>query len=924
MSDACSLDFKKSIRKTSAKIKTMLGGDNDLVIDRVLSDMEQNLEKAIELHTYYNNHDSPEMVAKIERVVTQHIDDAVVTYHALKTGGDNIAKALEGSDNLDDLKIAFQIRSQEIANTKDRATKDFQANVVDKEVDSRILKSQKLDPRQAKQAKKMFFQIAHKGDSVAIKYLTDKGFTEADALSMIFSAKKDGHISAKAHEAKFKRLGLDDKDVIELNVIAETHKEIEKIMQTKFMAKKPGYAWRKRYAFPVKFDADSAKAMGKEKFHTNLYDPKSGKFIINIDKYSAIKKRLEAADDPVAMRTEIEKEFSERIYKDVGETKYDDSLMSKNASNSSLFQSRDLDLIDDAAEIHFYNTFKSKSDGIFRENLTHLQNQNTQIELRAILGADRKGYMSELRASAERHFQGLNKDAAFFKDFDKTVKSIEHDYNSVLGSSNPLSDTMDDLYVGAHSWLRAVQTTFSTLRNIGIDNTFHAARMHNNIGRNGGFVRDVAGGLNRVATLAGVMMRLGYTTKKMKKIMELMDHNLIEGQIGQHVAWSKVYAPDGGMFAPTSKGNMFTSMFRRAGDASARGVSMMTLADATYKAARSMEFINVAKKWMYVTDTMEAKLLMKEYGMDVPTFMEIRDLGKKLDFDDIDIPNFRKYLEDVSDADMAKFLKKGETSQIAKDRLTRQMWDIFTQMHDDTATRVTQRTGFSLHTGESAMAKATIGMQLKYAGMTLNQQQALLRELKRVSGETNLNTGWKNLAPVNPMRYLNVLKTARGASFALGAIATMQMGGYMRDAMKSLVQGQVPQDPFDKDVLIKAMENSSPLGLYQTLYQGLKYGDSPLEFPVASQVKSVKRLGEAVIEGDNKKAAIAGISMLPDFIPMSRLFINNGSDMSNALKKEYGGIEGHRQVRRRKKFADEKFGKITDNEVFQKFFGNGE
>ena len=924
MSDACSLDFKKAIRKSASKVKKMLGGDNDPIIDKVLDDMKQKLEKAIDLHTYYNSHDSPEMVAKIERLVMQHIDDATVTYHALKTGGENMAKTLEGSDNLDDLKIAFQVRAQEIANTKDRAIKEFHSDVVDKEVDSRILKSQKLSPKQAKRAKKMFYKIAEKGDSVAIKYLTDKGFTEKDALAMLFSAKKDGHISAKAHEAKFKRLGLEDKDVIELNVIAETHKEIEKTMQTKFAARKPGYAWRKRYAFPVKFDADSAKAMGPESFHTNLYHPKTGKYIINIDKYDAVKKRIEKAEDPVAERAKIEQEFSKKIYKDVGETKYDDSLTSKNASNSSLFQSRDLDLVDDAAEIHFYNTFKSKSDGIFRENLTHLQNQNTQLELRSLLGADRRGYMSELKSVAEKHFRGLNKSPEFFNDLGKTLDALESDYISVLGSSNPFTDTMDDLYIGSHSWLRAVQTTFSTARNVGIDNTFHAARMHNNIGRKGGFVRDVAGGLNRVATLMGVMLRLGYTTKKMQRIMELMDHNLIEGQIGQHVAWSKVHAPDGGMFAPTTKGNMFSSMFRRAGDASARGVSMMTLADATYKAARAIEFIQVAKKWMYVTDTNEARLLMKEYGMDVPTFMEIRDLGKKLDYKGIDVPNFRKYLDEVSDEAMAKFLKKGETSQIAKDRLTRQMWDIFTQMHDDTATRVTQRTGVSLHTGDTASAKAVLGMQLKYAGMTLNQQQALLRELKRVAGEESLNTGWKNIAPVNPMRYLNVLKTARGASFAAGAMSTMYMGGYMREAIKSLLQGQVPQDPFDKDVIIKSMENSSPLGLYQTLYQGLKYGDSPLEFPIAQQVKSAKRFGEAVIEGDKKKAAIAGISMLPDVIPMSRLFINNGSDMSNALKKEYGGLEGHRQIRRRKKYADEKFGKITDNEIFQKFFGNGE
>ena len=907
MSDNCATSFKSVVDIANKHIKKLLGDRGDPLVGKILNEMSSKLEKDIDMFTHYSKHDSPEMLDKVKRMVQQHIDDALTSYAAIKDVQSTVTKQMKGSSTIDDVKSSFQALLEKISRRAQKSDQAFD-NIVDQQIEKTIVKAPTADVRQIKTSLQLFKSLYSKGDIALEKHLKKRGFSPDEIEDILLKAKKDGHIADSELLNKLP----------ELNLVVKTVAETEKVIQEHLAKVKPGYLWRKGHAFSLDFDGHIVTAMKPAKFLNSLYT-KNGEFIFKLDKFPRLKKQLtDALPEDIK---QIEKEFGERLYKDLSDTKAGDTLRSKNRSNTSMFNSRDLEFSSIEAELAFYKTFKTKRGGLFRGALDHNKQQLKQLELRNHLGSDRQTWLSQAKSSYIEHFRGLNKDAKFFETFDKKWGDIERDFNAVMGSSDPMTQASGELYLAAQMAIRAVQTPFSGLRNILNDNTVVPAMVAQTYGISSGKVNGpIVGAVERFITLIGAVGRNLVYREPMKKMNKLMNDSLIASELTQHGAWMKVFSPTGSVFHDYKTQKGFSSAIKQMAEYAASTVSKLTLADATFTAARQKEFLNASRMFDLADDTFEFRRALQDYGMDIDMFKALRGAGEFIDHNGLKIPQFRTFLDGADESVLKKFAIAGETIDRTKSRLSDKMYDIFVQLHDDLAVRTTQRTGMSVHVGsESEFTKMTFGFLLKYMGITSTQHTAMIRGMKRLTKEQNMNTGKWNIAPLDPRRYGNILRNPKAAYVATAMMGGIYGGGYAIEAFKAVSKGQPLPDPFDPDTVLKSLSNTMPIGIYMSVINNMQYGDSLISLPFERQLSLGKRAGEAALEGDTDKLKRVGVDLIPETIPLSRLFLSNGSALSNHMK-EATGISGRRAVRRADQRRKEKYGELTDNEFIMKLF----
>ena len=907
MADRCATSFKSVVDVANKHIKKLIGDRDDPIVSHILGEMSAKLEKDIDMYTYYSKHDSPELLDKIKRMVQQHVDDALTSYAAIKDVKAVITKQMKGSSSLEDVRASFQAVLEQTARRSEKSDQAFN-NIVDQQVEAIILAAPTADSKQIKTSLKLFKGLYAEGDIALEKHLKSRGFRDDEIGELLLKAKKDGHI---------KDPGLLNK-LPELNLVVKSVASIEKIVQEHLSKVKPGYLYRKGHAFTLDFDDNVVKSMGEKNFLDSLYTDQ-GEFIFKLDKFPRLQKQLtDALPEDIA---QIEKEFAKKLFKDISETKHSDTLRSKNQSNTSMFNSRDFEFASEQAELAFYNKFKSKRGGLLRGALDHNKQQLKQLALRNHLGSDRRTWLSQVKSSYEEHFQGLKKSPEFFEKFEKEWGPIERDFNAVLGSSNPMTQASEDVYLGVQMWLRAVQTPFSGVRNILNDNTIVPALVSQTYGIERGQVSgSIVGTVERFITLVGAVGRNLVYREPMKKMNKLMNDSLVSSELSQHGAWMKVFSPTGSVFHDYKSQKGLTAAFKQMGERAAKTVSKYTLADATFTAARQKEFINAARIWGLADDTPEFRRVLQDFGMDLETFTSLRQAGEYIQHKGLSIPQFRTFLDGADEALLKKNALAGETLERTRERMTNKMYDIFVQVHDDLATRTTQRTGMSVHVGsESKWGRVISGLLLKYMGITATQHTSIIRGMKRLAREQGMNTGKWNAIPLDPRRYGQLAKSPKALTTAMALTGGVFGGGYAIEAFKSASKGQALPDPFDPDTVLKSVSNTAPIGLYMTLLNNIQYNDSPLALPITRPIDITGRLVAAAIEGDGEKAAVQGLNLIPELVPMSKLVMGNGSALSNHMK-EASGTTGSRAVRRSKSRREEQYGTIDDSEFIMKLF----
>ena len=908
MADNCATSFKSVIGIAKKHIKKLIGDRNDPIVTHILDDMSAKLEKDIDMFTHYSKHDSAEMLDKVKRMVQQHVDDALSTYTAVTDLKNTIRSQMKGSKDIDDVKASFQALLEQSSRRVEASDISFN-RVVDQQIEGTIVKAPTADIKQIKTALRMFQGLYADGDIAIEKHLKKRGFNQTEIEELLLKAKKDGHI---ADPDLLKKLP-------ELNLVVKTVAKIEEAVQEALVKGKPGYLPKKGHAFTVDFDENVVRSMNKDKFVSGLYTDK-GEFFFKLDKFPRLKKQLtDALPEDIK---QVEEVFAARLYKELSETKHSDTLRSKNQSNTSMFNPRDLEFTSDAAELAFYKKFKTKRGGMFRGALDHNKQQLKQLALRNHIGSDRRNWLSQAKASYIEHFQGLKKGPEFFEGFEKKWKEIERDYNAVLGSSNPMSQASEDIYLGTQMWLRAVQTPFSGVRNVLNDNTIVPAMVAQTYGIPMRKVNGpIVGTVERGVTLLGAMGRNAVYKEPMEKMNKLMSDSLIVSELSQHGAWMKVFSPTGSVFHDYKSHKGWTNAYRQMGERAAKAVSKYTLADATFAAARQKEFLNAGRMYQLADDTPEFRRALQDFGLDIDTFKILRASGEYVDHKGLRIPQFRTFLDGVDDSLLKKYAIAGETTVKTKSRLSGKMYDIFVQMHDDLATRTTQRTGMSVHVGaESEVTKMTFGFLLKYMGITSTQHTAMIRGMKRLVKEENMNTGKWNISPLDPRRFAKALKSPKSAYVALTLTGGVWGGGYAIEVFKSISKGQPMPDPFDPNTILKSISNTMPIGLYMTLLNNLQYNDSPLALPITRPIDITGRLVGAAIEGEWDKAKVQATNLIPELVPMSKLFMGNGSYLSDKIKEEWGGVDGIRSSHRAEQRREEKYGNLTDNEFIMKLF----
>ena len=311
-------------------------------------------------------------------------------------------------------------------------------------------------------------------------------------------------------------------------------------------------------------------------------------------------------------------------------------------------------------------------------------------------------------------------------------------------------------------------------------------------------------------------------------------------------------------------------------------------------------------------------------------FLALRDVSAKIPYNKkLQIPDFRLLLNDAPDEVILKYAHPAEGVKKAKRRLTTEMHDLFVQMHDDLATRTTQRTGVSTHAGsESPLGKALLGYFLKFFGITATQHQTQIRGLKRIAKEENLNTGKLNIMPLNPKRYWDLVNTPGGLAVFASLIASAYAGGYLRDSIKDAIMGRPLADPLNPKTIERSLVQNLPFGLLGQIYNSVQYANTPGGIPVDRQIESLKKAASNAFSDDPNKRTIALLDAVPNIVPLSAIILSKGGGISNWLKNEYAGAPGRRDVRRIKKRRKEEVGTLkkriddmSDSEFMLKFLG---
>ena len=591
MSDACAISYEEAIKQIRNKLKVMLGGQNNPIVDHVLEDMSKKLQKDLELYAHFRESGDPDTIAYVQRKVQQHIDDAITTVTALNVASDVFRTKLIGSTGLDDMKIAVQAELQSISNHLDRSTSMLDS-LITQQVSAIIEHAPSATAKQIKHTRRLFYNLLTEGDVAVEKYLKQRGID--DPLAFIIRGRKQGHIKDKALVNKMP----------ELNMVFKTIHSIEKIVQEKLMIEKPGYLFREGYAFSLDFDSNIMRTMSldgttRRNFIDALYDT-DGKFIFKLEKYGKRHKDLNPKD--------LEHAFARKLFKDITDSRYDDTLVSKNKSNLSTFHARELEFASEAGEITFYKKFKNKQEGVLREGFSHFERQLKQLAVRNKLGSDRQVWLSNAKATIIQHFRALGKDEHFFDDFETTWIGVERDFNAVAGAANPMTQSQDDLYKASQFLIRTLLTPWSAGRNVGYDNTFHVANISRTFGTlpPGSKFTILQSGVARIGVLLLAMSKNVVNLKSQQRISALMERSFISSELTAFSAWQRVFAPGDSSFSKLDAKGM-ASLVKRIAQKTASGVSKVTLADATFKAARQLQFLEAADHYHMLANNFEGR-----------------------------------------------------------------------------------------------------------------------------------------------------------------------------------------------------------------------------------------------------------------------------------------------------------------------------
>lgn len=894
MSDHCSIDFRKVVDKASKMLKKLFDvGEDDVILKKILGEMEQKLERDAGTYTKLTRGGHPDADGVVTRMIQQDIDDAVVSYNAITTSRDIFQTQLKGATNIEDVTAAMQAQFSRIANSAD-LTRSRIHNIIDQQVEAVIGGANNANPKQVKEIKDLFYELVATDSEEALeKMLKKQGVV--DTFEEIYRAKKNGHT--------FDVDGVADTNP--LNLIAKMTAQIEKIIQEELMVRKPGYVWDQSTAFMTRFDPDIVVTKTRKTFTDDMYT-KEGKYLFDIGESIEYKERI--ASKEITLE-DAQKEFTDSLFDSLTDPRYEGSSLTTSTSTVSLFQSRKLNFTDEASEIHFYNTFVNKKEGLFKGSLKQQERQLMQLELRDLVGTNKERWLNEMKKSVDDHFKGQGKDVGFYQRLNKRWRTVERDFKAITGAKNAMTETQNDLYIASQLFFRSVQTTTSALRNFFYDNTFYSAFIESSLDPSKNMISGTLfGGIQRMGLITGSIIRSGLGSKKIARLQKIMDQTNVTSQVSNHTAWSRILNPTDSLFGEGGQKG-FARMVRNMTNRLAEGVSKYTLADATFRAARQIEFLNASRMLHMASDTPQFRLFLKDYGMSFEDFKAIRDMSGTIDYEDLKIFDFERLLDDAPDDVINRMKGKGETAVMAKRRLTKNMYDVFVQLHDDLATRVTQRTGISVHVGhDSAIASMMHGFVLKYMGITSTQHQSFIRAGKRIAGEEGMGTGKWNVIPLDPRRYFHLSKQEQGPALILAALASIYAGGYLIQASKNILKGLEPPDPLNKHVIGKAFQNAAPLGVLGAAYNSLVHNDSPYGFPGTRQVAGVKNVGKGVIqgvmEGDWDKLKSAGVRHTQDFVPLSRLIIDRGSGGQNWLSNALG-LEGHGEKIRKGIVEDE-------------------
>ena len=874
--DICSTDLALALRPVADAMKHVMSSSGlsdakQVALKQVLGDFKDGIEELAEIASKGNL-----AADEIDRHATKLVNDAMLDFNTYSALDNELSMILRNNktDSVNGVRDIMTELLQRTANISNDVREEF-SRQLDNIIDDIATGGKDVTEDQLSSARTLFMDIVGGGDEAIKRYLLKKG-VDRGADDLILQGMKSGHITSTAT------------NLTELDLAFKALKKLETGIQGAIENTVKGYKALKGHAFVASIDAGKAATMAVEDFVDNMFI--NGKFILDL------------SDDPIwtkkvaNLSTEKLHEAQRSYVKGIYEKLKGRTDVSNKSRLGGVFEDRNFKFTDAQSEMHFFKTYAANNNGLFRGRINHLQHQLVEMATRSEVSTNPDRWLEHAQRVVNNNTMGKLKSDKELSKIKKLFKQLKASTDRVTGRESYLGETLSDIWQITHNTLQAAATPLSVNRQVYIDGSAHSGIIEASFKNNSVLMNY----MKHTAELIRYMAGAGYKGTSQKKLMELLQDNMISVKMGRAEAIRRLYSP---AITEFESGTGWLSKIRKYSEKQADIVSKYGLGDASYRATRIKGAIHAgAIIRRLTTNKATSKQLLTRYGISEDEWNGIFKHLKTIKAEDgSDIMfDLRHGLLDVPDEVLQKFSVGVESIDATRSRIGRKITHMHQDLIDDFASRPTMKTGISIISdSDNEYVRFIHSLITKFMGIALSQQQSLIRAIRRMNGSYHQTTGWMGTG-VDSVGDLISGITKRDKIMTNMSLLTALVGsGYMVEATKSLINGKTPPE-LDSELVFSTITNSGAGGILSAMAASMYYKGDFVGTPAGRQVRAgmgvASGLAKGVVDDDwekfNSKIFDFGKSTI---FPASSLLIRNNSAQELYIREWLGltteGIE---------------------------------
>ena len=870
--DVCSTELTATLAKTIGALQSAMSSSRASdakreALSQVISELTNNIRRLSSAATKQTM--AEEDIARLaDRVIAEAILD-FNNYAALDNKLHLILKKNQ-TNNANGVRDVMFEQLQQVANISTDARRVF-GDQVDAIIADLATGGKDVTPEQLVGAKKLFDDVLEHGDDALVEYINRK-YPGTDTDDIILKGLKSGHITDSFTNLR------------ELDLVFKGLKKLETATQQVLEKKVPGYKALKGHAFVAAIDSEQIFKKSKEEFIDSAFGPNG--FIFDLSGDKVLSAKINSITQAGGDATSLQRNFMAGIYEQMKKN----TDVSNKTKLGGIFEDRIYNFVDDAGEIHFFKNLATSKDGLIRGRIKHLQRQLTEMRTREQLGTDPDRWLEHAQRVINHNLAGKLADGEAVK-VKKLFRQLKTSIDSVTGRQSQMGEAMSDIWQITHNTVQAASTPLAGLRNITIDGTMHSAIVDRSFNPQNGML---LGSMKHASQMIRHMVGAGYGGDSTRKLVELMEANMISVKMGRAEAIRRLYSPGVTEFDRTGK--TWLSKIRSYAEKSADVVSRYGLGDATYRATRVKGTIHAGSLIMKLTRNPDvAEPLLKRYGLDTAMWKDLQKYMTKIktsDGSDL-MYDLRHGLADLPDEIAMKYAAGVENADQVRARLGRDVTHMHQDLVDEFAARPTFKTGVSILSDSNNEYTSFIhSLIFKFMGIALSQQQSLVRSIRRINDVHNQTTGWMGTGIDSPADFLSGIVKRDKIMVNMSLAAGLAGSGYMTEALTNIVNGKTPGD-LDKDAIFRSITSTGSAGLLMSMAASAYYRGDFIGTPAGRQIRAALGVGSGAIEGvtegewDRFQSQLFNLGKTT-LLPASSLLIRNNSYQENVVKEWLG------------------------------------